>query len=605
MALSGDSFVEPSGVPIPLGPPQGYVGIDEDTVRSLPSDHFDTNQASEEEDTTEVSAFRFERSARKSLMLKMGLGKNMQRALSRSMSKNENRGLSSIDVYSKCSEQESVNIYMANLLGMGVFQLARAMAKCGLIPGILAMVAFSFLHVFLCHRLVEVPSMVEESFELYAGIARATLPSAFYFPLAFSCMLTWYMSCVFYERQFLVSVVMFLKPGEVHPGHELHEWSWWIAKLILVLLLIPVSWRLNVNLVSRCSKWSLRSMFGVAAFEILGSMIYALTNGSEARSPPQLWGDQVIDGLQSMALCYIGIGMLPYIVAEMTQPHKATKMINTACMNIFAFYGVVAVVGYLCWGPDMLRCSRHPLSTMVALSRESKISGFRAFCYLLCGYAVAILFAFKTVASFPLYWWPLSREVEGFMAFEDSPATEIQLPWATKSQICERKKLKAVLVSITILPMFLSERGYEVLVGFALFGPVCVTHFVLPAWAAFAGIWKHWEAVQLRTARQLTMHQIEAGGLGWWAQTPSSKSRRYVGGSFAVHFWTALIACGFVCIFVLIIEFQWVCQNIFPADTRARLCPIFTNNSHVDFGKCLTHWSGKSARDPVFQDFKP
>ncbi len=46
---------------------------------------------------------------------------------------------------------------------------------CFLVP-ISLPVLFAILHIFLSHRLVEVPQLVEMSFERYAGVAKLCLP---------------------------------------------------------------------------------------------------------------------------------------------------------------------------------------------------------------------------------------------------------------------------------------------------------------------------------------------------------------------------------------------------------------------------------------------
>lgn len=569
---------------------KGYVTVDDEMIQSLTTQHFAVSVCGEMGQSTSIvppfeemaEKFRFERSARRSFVGNLGLGANVGHDVSRSGElPGRRREVSSMDVYAKINDESCVNIYFACLVGIGSFSLSSALAKCGLIPGLIAMTFFSGVHVFLCHRLVEVPQLIEQSFELYASLAKATLPRAMYKITAFSCILTWFTGCYMFQKASLANVVKSMYPLDGDPDMKL-DMCFGFLKPIFIIILIPLSWYTNVALVSRAAKWQVRAMIAAGTLECLAALVYLFVRWGHVNFwNCRAWGNHITDGLQSMALAHIGIGILPYIVAEMIYPKHATKVINKACGRITTFYMLIAVLGYVGWGDDVLKCEKSPLIAMIDVVQTLPESyrGLRWFYYI-CAYLVVLCFTVKTMCAFPMFLWPLVRECEGFLRIEDSPAAEIILPWATQGKSKRRLRLKAALVILMIVPLMLPGKAYVFVLELSIYGPMCFTHLALPALAAFVGIWKHWEAVDLRQARQLTLRQIENGGMSVFATTPANRTRPYFCGKFIVHFWASALSALLMMVFCSVVLFQWACENTFPLHWREAVCPEFLHPSN-------------------------
>mmetsp|Transcript_70705 Transcript_70705/g.154156 ORF Transcript_70705/g.154156 Transcript_70705/m.154156 type:complete len:196 (+) Transcript_70705:64-651(+) len=163
--------------------------------------------------------------------------------------------------------------------------------------------------------------------------------------------------------------------------------------------------------------------------------------------------------------------------------------------------------------------------------------------------------------SFPLFLWPLVREVEGFAAWDETPASEVMLPWATKGQLGRRMLVKALLVMLMVPPLLLPCKYYHLVEDWLVYIPMAFTHLVLPATAAFVGIWKHWVIMDHRQSRELTILRIEKRGLGFFASMPDRSTRYYVGGSFQLHFFLAAFVFCIATAFWLVLVTQWSCET--------------------------------------------
>merc|ERR1711920_735959 len=99
----------------------------------------------------------------------------------------------------------------------------------------------------------------------------------------------------------------------------------------------------------------------------------------------------------------------------------------------------------------------------------------------------------KTVASYPLFFWPLCREVETYFAFEGSLAIELRLPWAIEKVQRQKTMMRIVLVVLTILPtILLAPSQFHLFKAFSRAVPVTFVQFVLPSLFAAVAIVKHW-----------------------------------------------------------------------------------------------------------------
>merc|ERR1712046_103979 len=98
------------------------------------------------------------------------------------------------------------------------------------------------------------------------------------------------------------------------------------------------------------------SKIGLGSVLLLG-LITLLTAcfeaGNEKGTKTQLYGNSmgdIVEGMTDMVLPFCGIGLWPYIVAEMLNPQNASSVVQRASVLASSFYLVVAAICYAGWG---------------------------------------------------------------------------------------------------------------------------------------------------------------------------------------------------------------------------------------------------------------
>ena len=126
---------------------------------------FELNYALSNEALSETQTFNFCRSARKSILLSLGV----------SPSQPETPTVSQdiLTSYAKASNKACMNAYMAVVLGPGTFRLSRAISRCGWLIGFGALLCLSLMHIFICLRLVEVPQLIRQDVPNATFLAKA------------------------------------------------------------------------------------------------------------------------------------------------------------------------------------------------------------------------------------------------------------------------------------------------------------------------------------------------------------------------------------------------------------------------------------------------
>jgi len=240
-------------------------------------------------------------------------------------------------------------------------------------------------------------------------------------------ILTWASACLIFEKNIIVYLLKVSTPfsqGGAEEEYLDHRIFW--LKPLLAAVLVPVAWRTDVKLVGWCSNYAMAAMYCAGAFEIIAACTYAYSK-ADHREPILYFGNNLSGGVYDMVFAWLGMSILPYIVAEMIYPQNAVHVINKACGNITIFYFTIAVVCYCGWGSGAAH--RSPISQMVDLAKDSDASRFyEMLAFRLCAAMCFFSFMVKAGASFPLFLWPLVRELEALVAHDESPLPRCSFP---------------------------------------------------------------------------------------------------------------------------------------------------------------------------------
>jgi len=287
------------------------------------------------------------------------------------------------------------------------------------------------------------------------------------------------------------------------------------------------------------SKYAVRSMLAVAAVEISCALSHLLWNYKtiEHRAWPSIhhdgeddtWLDGISlegveEGVYGMLMAFAGCGMMPYVIAEMLHPQNAKKVVNKAVWSVGSFYVVVGMTCYFGWGQEIEKTD--PMKIMVGLGDPyPQLAGL-----------MLVMFVVKTVCSYPLFFWPLIREIDAVLALHESPSVELRLPWAVRQHQKLKIALRVTTVLLTLGPLLLLDCDSQALFKELFVVVVVLVQFLAPAALALKSIVIHKRKIQERgpqLARADSARSLElASGVSAEELQPPIT---YFGGSLSTH----------------------------------------------------------------------
>jgi len=235
-------------------------------------------------------------------------------------------------------------------------------------------------------------------------------------------------------------------------------------------------------------------------------------------------------------------------------------------MYVGLVYFWIALIGGLCWNRHIADADADyiwPITMrMWTRPQEDRIWTSVVFPYV--DLITNILFIFSVWSRFPIYFWPLLREVEELLAFADHPACEAQLPWATTWVARRRSVMKAALGALVISPpcfMLSQKQAWHCFEAFANMVPFPFATVLLPSIMAFVATWTHWQNETFREARVATVARLRRDpkrpDAALW---PSSKPEVYLCGRFGCHL-VCTAALVFLFLVLLFAMFAlWMCD---------------------------------------------
>lgn len=498
--------------------------VDVQDALDLTETAFEINHMGGEDPSTQM--YTFKRSAKHSVMLDLGMVPRHRTSLPV-----PNAGSDVFGPYSHASERTCTVMYMAVVIGDGMFNISRGMAKCGWIPGLAVLWGICWIHHFLCTRFVEVPQLLERNFETYTSVARHCFGRIVSPVFAWFCIQSWAGNCTISLRNIAKACRMVLFKDQSTPVG---------ISFFFCIFLTPFAFRTSARGLHLASLVAFSTMLSIATLESMSAM-YRVFGSTESVTYTLVGSRQnVICGAQDIAMAFAGVGMLPYIVAEMFSPAEAHRVVSTACQGISSLYTIVAIVCYFGWGNDVMQ--RAPIQEVMNQGPGG----------LLLSRFIFGLLGIRTVMSYGIFFWPMWREMGRFLNRQEEPASELRLPWAIRFQYRIRTWARIGLVALTWAPLGFTRQHYFFYREFFIKMPNLLVHFVFPALLAVVAICSHSRRLMLQPpTRELSSMTLK--------EAPTEIM--YFGGNIRVH-----VASTFVFAAVIVSAF---CLMF------ARLCTTF------------------------------
>jgi len=409
-----------------------------------------------------VDDFVFQRPVRRSVLLSLGVAPG----------RDSKPRPDTTDVYTKCSDDVSLMTYMAITIGVGTLDLSEAVAKCGYIPGIICLLSLAGIHLFLACRIIEVPYHLQKhDLGTFGDIAKASLPeclpSKLWMLVFMLGLMQWFGSCSIYLTVLLTAIDNIFCGGErcVLP----------YMKMIIGMFLIYPAFKTKASDLMLASKVSLCCMFMLGGIELVCALIFGITAPVNDHDS---FGDEIGPGIRDMMLAFSGVGIWPFIVSEMLRPQQAKQVAARAIGCTTGFYTMIAMTCYFGYGVKIKNGEEDPI----------KVLNDNGGVFSKAAVLISFFLMVKTVATFPLYFWPLCREVETYFRLEDMLCMELGLPWAFRRVQGIKASIRVGLLFLTVCPTFCSD--YEPFKEF-MKAVVFLVQFFFPSWFAVFAIQKH------------------------------------------------------------------------------------------------------------------
>ncbi|CAE7773407.1 unnamed protein product [Symbiodinium sp. CCMP2592] len=502
-----------------------------DTLGSLRMEAFEISDALSQEAMSEMRSFNFCRSARKSILLSLGVSEGA--APSPEMTQDILRP------YSKASDLACVNAYMAILLGAGTFRLSRAISRCGWLVGFGALTCLSLFHIFICLRLVEVPQLIERDVPNATFLAKIFLLSRSYLFYAVLSMLSWYGACAIQLQNVFLNVLSVVTPDMEQHADDFEDldtpFGWKIVgTILLAIVIVPLSLKTSAKDLQTKASYAVYSMLAIGIIEMTCASIHGFATWfSDQPNDYCMVGKQIPQGLYDMGMAFGGIAIWPYVLADMLNPGNAKIVVVKATTRIMFFYLFVAMIGYFGWARTIEK--RTPLQQMMEMG----------LWYQNAARIISALFVLKTVTTFPLTFWPLYREFEALIQLDDSPGLQLHLAWAIRRQRLLKIATKVLLVTTCISNLLLPLETKRYLMAIFMGLPLNVGQFVFPACVGCLAIRRHRQILKMRN------EAVEPGG---------RSEAKYVCNSLEVHYSAVHAAAALMIVLGIVWFIGTLCQ---------------------------------------------
>ena len=327
---------------------------------------FELSDALTNEALSESRTFNFCRSARKSILLSLGVSPQSMTPATQDI----------LTPYSKASNQACMNAYMAVVLGPGTFRLSRAISRCGWLIGFGALLCLSLMHIFICLRLVEVPQLIQQDVPNATFLAKVFLERRAYRIVAILSVLSWFGACSI-QLQNVVSNILTVVAFDAKDYANLHRFrdttpfGWkLLAAIMLAVTIVPLSLKSSAKDLQTKASYAVYAMLAIGAVESSCAFVHGIYHlKSEVQDHGEDYdsvGSNIAGGLFDMALAFGGIAILPYVLADMLQPENAREVVIKATTRIMFFYLACAMIGYFGWANTIKIMT--PLQLMMSMS---------------------------------------------------------------------------------------------------------------------------------------------------------------------------------------------------------------------------------------------
>lgn len=403
----------------------------------------------------EPRVFSFARNVRRSVLLTLGLHQHHG---------DDSNPNPIVEAYSKASDKDAVQLYLAIVLGLGGTRILKVFGQAGYVYGFIGLVVFTLLQYFILCRIVEVPHLLELNLETYTDIAKSVLPRPVANVFLAVSILSWLCLCILFLKVAIISlsdlIIVMEWGGEAPAGVTFVRCAVFCGLFVMLFI-----WKDSAKALRRNAKRVWQVTLFLLFWEIgIGAYFYFLWNPDlppakrrEIQYVDSKEWTEIFSGWKTLLICFIGVGIFPFIAADMLEPANVKKVIRTSCIKIF-FYYLVGAMPYFFWGNTLLQdrnVNIYPTTSWwIFKTSLDDISIFRLHVSL-----HTFLFLVKAGLSFPIVFWPLVREIEQFMSLENTTAMELGLPWAHAQRMRMRALIRVGLVLLVMLPFFFYDRG--------------------------------------------------------------------------------------------------------------------------------------------------
>lgn len=402
----------------------------------------------------------FHKKVRKSMILRLGVVARSDGPDSGGVSEAVDEQL---NAYTKATDKMAMTMYMAVIAGIGSTSMPAAFKSCGYFPGVFFVCLFAGVHLFLAHRLIDVPQLVETNLEGYGDIAHALFNKFGWVSIRILAVAMWFNVCLL----FFFVLMYYLPPILCWVGISLKQERWCsVMELILLMAFIPQTLRTDAKELRKSATWSVRSMLGIMFVLVVAGIVHGI--GHWGKIEYNFWLPVPIEtgpvnyrrtrlqlmrkGITSIGSAWAGLAILPYVVSDMMRPERAKSMMNGAVLRLTGFYVTVGTVGFFGWGSKV---EDNVLKSVIFSDDpdRQRIYPYVGFFWYMAQ-LMSILMALKSFSSFPLFVWPLFRELDSYFEHDSSPPVALGLPWA----INRLSRLKLLQRIVMLVAIFLLRR---------------------------------------------------------------------------------------------------------------------------------------------------
>lgn len=247
---------------------------------------------------------------------------------------------------------------------------------------------------------------------------------------------------------------------------------------------------------------------------------------------------ELFKGIRSIGGAFSGLAILPYVVADMMKPEKAKVMMNQAVGRIWVFYMLTGLFGYFGWGAAV----KDNIMPSILFADDPDKKGIKPWTGFFWWLAqiLSLLMSLKSFTSFPLFVWPLSRELDAYLELDHSPPVTLNLPWA----INRLSKFKLFQRLFLLLVVFFVRRmmPHWRVVAPMLIIPVHLCQLILLPIFIVAAIYKH---IRVQTRRSFTTSSdfLRHSGNYSALERIFGDSRKHLSVTVFISFISALTGC--------------------------------------------------------------